>query len=645
MVALALAGAKRAQPPPRVYYVSLQGEDRHPGTATEPWRRLEWAMARPFLRAGDVIRVRGGVYREALIRPVASGEPGLPITVLAEPGEQVVLSGRLRASVWETSGTGLYYTDYPAPGGFPYDHPFQVTEDNRLLYRVATLQALDRPARCFVDPAARRIWVRTTDGRPASEHILEYGVAVSGIEFRNGVQHWRLSGLALTGFRTSGVLLATRAGRIELDGVDIGYVGAHRPGADPSNGWGLAVQDTSGENWIHHSRFHHTLAEAVHVSQSGAGGDLFESNEVREAGGAEWLWEGRPDGLLTGPGMIVRGSGERVRGNRFWANGYHGLILESDLTGSEGRASPSRNVIEGNLFAWNGGNGIYADGKNGVDPSTGNILRFNLLDRNNQARRGDGDGELRVVGNLDDLQVYNNTIHSENANGVLLLAPGRVLLSNNVVVHAGSVRRTYPLRGINVAGGMAGDFNNWYRPSPGPLVDWNGTECATLEEFRRQTGQEGRSLALDPRFVSLERGNFWLRATSPLIGWGPSTGGMAADLGAFPRRPLLEVTPRELRLVAVAGGADPPAQAVEVLSAAGIPLAFAARTSGERWLAVASGSGETPARLGVAVRTVGQTAGVYAATVQVAPAIEGEPALAVRVTLTVIPSPARRRRP
>ena len=53
-------------------------------------------MTRSYLRGGDTIRIRGGVYRPAaeaspsrdsttddtLIRPTASGEPGRPITVM-----------------------------------------------------------------------------------------------------------------------------------------------------------------------------------------------------------------------------------------------------------------------------------------------------------------------------------------------------------------------------------------------------------------------------------------------------------------------------------------------------------------------------------------------------------------------------------
>ncbi|MBI3666451.1 MAG: hypothetical protein HY236_09560, partial [Acidobacteria bacterium] len=46
-----------------IYFVSLEGDDANPGTRQQPWRRIEWAMTRPFLRGGDTIRIRGGVYR------------------------------------------------------------------------------------------------------------------------------------------------------------------------------------------------------------------------------------------------------------------------------------------------------------------------------------------------------------------------------------------------------------------------------------------------------------------------------------------------------------------------------------------------------------------------------------------------------
>jgi len=617
-------------------------------------------MSRPFLRGGDLIRIRGGVYRataeptragladDTFIRPAASGDPGRPITVMAEPGEPVVLSGRWPAAGWQTAGgtPPVYYHEYSAPQGYPWEHPFQVVEDGRLVYRVASLAALDRPGRCFVDTALRRIWLRTSDDRPPVEHQVEYGVSAQGIEFRN-VAHWRLTGFFLTGFRTSGVLVTRGGGPVEIDNMDISYIGAHRPGADPTNGYAIAMHESPGGNRVRYNRLHHTRAEALHISQTARPGDRYEYNEIYDAGGPEWLAEGDTV-RFAGPGLILRASGMEVRGNRLSGNGYHGLIVESDLTGSEGASSPSRNVIEGNVLSANAGNGLHGDGKNGVTASAGNVIRFNLFERNNRRRSGsDADAELRLSGNLDDTEVVNNTIFSEHASGVLLtgarVAAGsaqgadalleRARLVNNIVYHAAPSRATWALRVADGVTGLLLDRNDWYRSSPGMLVNWNGAEAGSVEEVRQRTGQEARGLSVDPRFVNLATGHFWLRAISPVLG-----------LGAFPYRPLVEAAPSDLAFVAVARARPPAVQTLTVASASGAPMAFSARAV-EGWVRLSVAGGTAPATLAVRVDPVGLGAGQYNGTVQVTPALDGEPPLAVRVTLTVVPSPPRRRSP
>ncbi|HYM12856.1 MAG TPA: right-handed parallel beta-helix repeat-containing protein, partial [Bryobacterales bacterium] len=307
-------------------------------------------MTRPFLRPGDTIFVRGGVYRpaseavpspgsvtdDALIRPVASGEPSRPITVMAQPNETVVLSGRFPAAAWQAldASATIYYYDYSTPAVFPFDHPFQVVQDGRLLYRVSTLDSLDRPGRCFVDTTLQRIYAWITDGAPPASHLMEYGASITGIEFQSGVHGWRLSGLSLAGFRTAGIVIRDGAGSIELDHLDISYAGAHRPGADPTSGYALAVYDTAGGNHVHDCNLHHTEAEALHISQSGSGGGLFENNDIHDAGGPDWFQQAYNGEFPIGPGVILRGSRVTVRGNHIHSNGYHGLILESDLRGS-----------------------------------------------------------------------------------------------------------------------------------------------------------------------------------------------------------------------------------------------------------------------------------------------------------------------
>jgi hypothetical protein len=559
-----------AQPTGAVYYVSLAGDDRNPGTVEAPWRHLEWAMTRPFLRGGDTIRVLGGVYRpepgipgsasdDALIRPVASGEPGRPILVTAETGHTVILSGRMPAVDWQPVGaSAVSFHEYSPPTGFPFDHPFQVVEDGRLLFPVVSLDALQQPGQCFVDTAARRIYARTSDGLSPSDHVMEYGAAVSGVEFRK-VSNWRLEGFGILGFRTSGIVIADGAGNIELNGINVSYAGAHRPGSDPTSGYALAVYDTSGGNRIRASRFHHTFAEAIHVSQSGAGGDVYEENEISDAGGPEWFRQDHMGRYLTGPGMIVRGDRITIRRNRFVRNGYHGLILESDLLGSEGPSRPSGNLVEGNVLCFNGGNGLFGDGKNGVALSAGNVIRFNLLCRNNQNRLDVMDGELRLAGNFRDTTIYNNTLYAERANGVALLAaraadgsaqgadaaPDGTRLLNNIVVHAAAVQQTYPLRLQGSAARVRLEANNWYRAGPGALARWETVQFESLEAFSNRTGWERQGFSVDPQFVSASNGRFELRPASPLLGQGmdvyedgeprPARGRRPhPDLGAFP---------------------------------------------------------------------------------------------------------------
>jgi len=691
-VVLMPAAGQTARSQPAVYYVSIQGDDTGPGTPAQPWRHIEWAMTRSYLRGGDTIRVRGGVYRpasevspsrdsptdETLIRPVASGDAGRPISVIAEPGEHVIFSGRRVAADWHPAGPGsnVYYFDYAAPLVFPYDYPFQLAQDRRLLYRTASFASLDRPGRYFVETALQRIYAWTSDSQPPAQHLMEYGISITGIEFRGRVQHWRVTGLELAGFRTAGVIIHDGAGSIELDHLDVSYIGAQRPGADPTNGYALSLYDTSGLNSIHDNNLHHTLAEAVHISQSGAGGDAYENNDIHDCGGAEWDQESGYGQALFGPGVILRGDHVTVRGNHVYNNGYHGLILESDLLGAEGPAAPSGNVIEGNTFAFNGGNGVYADGKNGVTPSQNDIIRFNLFNQNNQARpRSPTDADLRVGGNFDSALIYNNTIYASVSSGLLLYAtsiasgtaqgrtavPSRIRVLNNIGVEAGAESFLYPLRVVDVGPDLVADANNWYRTAGGAIASWAGSDYSRLDLFRSATGREARGMSADPRFVSAENNWFWLRAVSPMIGRGIadllSDGSLMVgsgpqresesstappSLGAFPYKPLLELSAGALRVFKLLGSEDPPARELEIRSAGPAPMKWSASTDAPGWLRLNAPSGATPGSVSVTFSAGGLGVGLYSAAIQVMPSLEGEPAITVPVTFNLLPSPRRR---
>ena len=71
------------------YYVSTSGNDSNRGTESAPWRTVAHAVS--TMVAGDTTYVRGGIYREGLIRFRRSGTRSAPIRLLAEPGESPVI--------------------------------------------------------------------------------------------------------------------------------------------------------------------------------------------------------------------------------------------------------------------------------------------------------------------------------------------------------------------------------------------------------------------------------------------------------------------------------------------------------------------------------------------------------------------------
>ncbi len=67
------------------YYVATTGNNSNPGTSTQPWQTIAYAGSK--MVAGDTTYVRGGVYKERLIRFGKSGTLSAPIKLLNAPGQ------------------------------------------------------------------------------------------------------------------------------------------------------------------------------------------------------------------------------------------------------------------------------------------------------------------------------------------------------------------------------------------------------------------------------------------------------------------------------------------------------------------------------------------------------------------------------
>jgi len=71
------------------YYVATTGNNGNPGTESQPWRAVAHAVA--TMVPGDTTYVRGGTYKEGLIRFGKSGTQGNPIKLLNYPGESPII--------------------------------------------------------------------------------------------------------------------------------------------------------------------------------------------------------------------------------------------------------------------------------------------------------------------------------------------------------------------------------------------------------------------------------------------------------------------------------------------------------------------------------------------------------------------------
>ncbi|MEI6713766.1 MAG: right-handed parallel beta-helix repeat-containing protein [Verrucomicrobiota bacterium] len=94
------------------YFVAPTGDDSKSGTLSEPLKTIQKAIQ--SLQAGDSIRLRSGIYREAANLSGKSGNAEHPITIGAYQGEAAILSGLDETRLtWKTTDKpGIFVADY-----------------------------------------------------------------------------------------------------------------------------------------------------------------------------------------------------------------------------------------------------------------------------------------------------------------------------------------------------------------------------------------------------------------------------------------------------------------------------------------------------------------------------------------------------
>ena len=70
------------------YYVAPTGSNSNPGTETQPWQTVAYAVN--TMVAGDATYVRGGLYIEGMMQFKTSGRQSAPIKLLNYPGVPII---------------------------------------------------------------------------------------------------------------------------------------------------------------------------------------------------------------------------------------------------------------------------------------------------------------------------------------------------------------------------------------------------------------------------------------------------------------------------------------------------------------------------------------------------------------------------
>ncbi len=223
-------------------------------------------------------------------------------------------------------------------------------------------------------------------------------------------------------------------------------------------------------------------------------------------------------------GIYVSNSGDRpvIRGNTVWGNNGSGIHMNGDVSmGGDGIISGA--VVEGNVIYDNGLAGGSSINGDGVQNSVfRNNLIYNAHSNGISLFRADGGGGSS--GN----QLLNNTI--------LVAADGRWALNlqdgatgntirNNVLYNYSS--RGSILASVDSMPGLVSDYNAvMNRMTPD-----DASSLLTLADWRLATKLDAHSIVATPDqlFVNPAGGDYHLKAGSPAIDKGTSTGAPATD--------------------------------------------------------------------------------------------------------------------
>ncbi|ADO67831.1 lipoprotein [Stigmatella aurantiaca DW4/3-1] len=356
--------------PQRIFHVSTSGNDGNAGTATQPWRTLNYAATR--LRAGEAAYVHAGTYSErvSIGSSSADGTATAPIQLMGAPGEAkpVIRGGdsksgamlRLQRRYWVVSGFNIQ-----AAGSQTHGVRFE---------------------------GARNTVVRDTEvsGGTGPSGVVFYAGA-SDIGFVNNKVH----DYTWSGKDSHGMLVLPDTARILIQGTESWGNGGDSfqcQGTDTTTGTALPIDIT-----LENNRFHEDRENAV---------DIKTCDRVTLRGNKFYGY--RPTSTAPqGAAIVMHYSARRIlmEGNRLWNNG-RGLSLGGNMILRE----PVTDVIIRRNLVFDGSTASGGSG-DGLRVGTSRRVRMH---HNTLAflpvggiKVGDGSD-----GPAESMEIYNNVVYA-----------------------------------------------------------------------------------------------------------------------------------------------------------------------------------------------------------------------------------------
>ncbi|MEZ5328947.1 MAG: right-handed parallel beta-helix repeat-containing protein [Verrucomicrobiales bacterium] len=551
------------------YYVSVRGSDGDSGTESQPWRSL--AKAAGAVRAGDVVFVGGGVYKEVL-KPSRSGTAEAWIEFVAQPGEIAIIDGtgvkldssnkglvffsgsvayvRVRGfEVRNCNNQGGTSRDPIGVGFFDDTHHIEVVDCR--IHSISTDTEDFTPKGISIEGRAHDITIRggsvsrisTSESEGNAHAIAVYGekstpvdkVTIEGVEMFD-LTLGTSESLVFNGNVTNFAALGNTIHHSNNIGIDvIGFEGVGPSGLDQARNGVIADNVVYNISTLKNKAYEDFSAAGIYVD--GGRDCVIERNRVFNCDIGVELASENSNGVT---------SGITVRDNLVWRNSIGGILLG----GYDRRRGATEDcVIANNTFFEN-------------DTEEFQIGEVNIRYRTNN-------------------NVFVNNIFNAGAQGYLLTFPKEF---------ADSTGNTF-------------NGNGYFTSSRTPGWEWQGKWSSSWAAFKRDSGQEDAGFFVNPQFAGTpdEEGGLALLPGSLFIDAGlaqandtarldvagnPRVTGSGIDIGAFE-------LPGEVLLVKVntleLTNSDTSGRAISLLPAiadlAGLRLEYS--TNGVDWISIA----------------------------------------------------------